>query len=447
MAWRAPLKEIRAEEQLLNEQLYQEARPKIAGFIDRLQRARTAEDFFRLHLDVLKEFAARQIAVSETLPGHRAYARGEIARLSQLEPKPVDDLRVMTERLALVERQERVADGLQHALRVVTDGIAWRALDYNRAAITVLGRGTRVGRLAIGPGFDTELGALGLLWERDGLFAIHNDMTNCLRHGDLTVIRFVSPKEINLAEVKVSNLASAGAQLQRMDEVIELLRTGVYPAAGSDLPTQILHVPDPYDTFLADLSQLITVARRDRFAWSQPHPALAVAAIDYGVRDAEGRAAAVFETMKRELKWDDPSRGFWWTGAQRRMRDRDVTPSNFAPLSIYPLPAQDVADLILGFLDTLVYLDIPELERAFAARGLEATVARPPESERLFLRATDGEFTVNVAPGVREVMLNEMETPDSLIAGVRSLLAFAASGAAAGERILAAFADETGVWS
>ena len=59
----------------------------------------------------------------------------------------------------------------------------------NRGAFTVLGDGERVGRIASGIGRDAELTALANLSEQEGRFAIHNDMTNCLRHGDLTAIR------------------------------------------------------------------------------------------------------------------------------------------------------------------------------------------------------------------------------------------------------------------
>jgi len=41
-----------------------------------------------------------------------------------------------------------VEEALLSLLRVIGDGLAWRALAYDRAAFGILGTGTRVGRLA-----------------------------------------------------------------------------------------------------------------------------------------------------------------------------------------------------------------------------------------------------------------------------------------------------------
>jgi hypothetical protein len=248
---------------------------------------------------------------------------------------------------------------------------------------------------------------------------------------------------VNLSEVKVSALAGAREQLRRMDEVIELLNTGSYPAAPADLPTRILQIEAPYTTHLDALRRLLAEARLARFAWSQPHPAISIGAIHYAVPDVDGRAERTFAEMRRLGGWDDASRGFTWTGAQRRMRDRTFTPTQFAPLSIYPIPPADVADLILGFMDTVVHIDIPKLEQALDARGLAASVERGAEP---FLRTTVGRYTVTVPGTFRETMLNELATIDSLVAVIETLLAFAARSSAA-DRVLTVFGDESGVWN
>ena len=94
------------------------------------------------------------------------------------------------ELLTRVGKQEITLKAVHHLIRAVGDGIAWRALRYDRGAFTVLGDGERVvARIASGIGRDAELTALANLSEQEGRFAIHNDMTNCLRHGDLTAIR------------------------------------------------------------------------------------------------------------------------------------------------------------------------------------------------------------------------------------------------------------------
>jgi hypothetical protein len=76
----------------------------------------------------------------------------------------------------------------------------WRALRYNRPAIAILGTGTRVNRLAAEEGLLPELHEIERYWDR-GIFAIHNDLTTCLRHGDVTAI---TSRGNEIVEVKAS---------------------------------------------------------------------------------------------------------------------------------------------------------------------------------------------------------------------------------------------------
>ena len=115
----------------------------------------------------------------------------------------------------------------QHTLRQIGDGIAWRALRYDRRAFTILGEGERVGRLAHGVGRDAELAELGRLWEEESVFAIHNDLTNCLRRGDLTALRERDAGlDVTLIEVKAGARPEETPQLQRLERATELLRQG-----------------------------------------------------------------------------------------------------------------------------------------------------------------------------------------------------------------------------
>jgi hypothetical protein len=83
------------------------------------------------------EFGARQNAADETLPQARQQMRDEIRELAQRTPKPLDEIRARQEILERVRRQELVARASQHALRQIGDGIAWRALRYDRRAFTI----------------------------------------------------------------------------------------------------------------------------------------------------------------------------------------------------------------------------------------------------------------------------------------------------------------------
>lgn len=448
----APPKEIAAEERLLNEQLYQQARPTIVDLVSALQRAREPHDLFALHRRLLIEFAARQRATSETLPSAKASITAEIADLATKQPKPLDAIRELQARLDLVERQERVAAALQHALRVVADGIAWKALGYDRAAIALVGRGRRVGHLSSGIGLQAELEAIGHLWEEQGIFAIHNDVTNCLRHGDLIAIKWGRPGDpvyVNLTEVKASETARMNRQMRRLDEIMTLLQRGEDPSAPSDLPTRILRVTGRYRTFLATVRDLIAGAKRRRFAWAQPHPALTVAAIAFGVaRERREWVEHEVARMKERVRWEDPGGAFVWTWTHRRLRDRDNTPPAFAPLSIYPFPAEDVADLTMGFVDVLVRLDASILEAAFRSAGYSAKIERPPQSQTLFLTAYKERTGVRVPTLLREQMVNELMTPASLVRSADAMVQLRNAGAFTdSDRVMIVFEHEAQTWS
>ena len=111
--------------------------------------------------------------------------------------------------------------------RAIADGLVWKALRYDRAAITILGDGTRVDRLADdGIGLQAELDQLGALWEQEHAFTIHNDLATILRHGDLTTIR-PEVGSVEIREVKATATPGANApQTIRISTATTLINEG-----------------------------------------------------------------------------------------------------------------------------------------------------------------------------------------------------------------------------
>jgi hypothetical protein len=418
--------EIRAEERLLNEEMYRAAREPVVDLIDRLQRAETVEDKVMLHRELLIQFGARQDATDETLPKYKEQAALEIRKLVKCEPKPIDRIREQQAILTRIEEQARVASAVQHILREVSDGLAWRALRYDRRAFTILGAGTRVGRLASGIGRDAELVAIAELWTEEQALAIHNDLTNCMRHGDLTIVREVDDAiTVTLAEVKAGQ-GNARAQMERLDRATRLLTEGRLISAEEDTPTvHVTVVPGEYSTYLAELPALLTEAREAGFAWVRPHPCLLVGAVDYRIwgRDIP-TYSALSQARRVEVGWppDQPDT-IGRTASMKRMNDRRDNFASIAPYTIFPLPAEDIADLIMGFIDILVSLDYRELERALSQDELRATVYRHPVAERLFLRADAEAAGIDIPAVEREQMMTELTSPESLLRLIRHVLA------------------------
>jgi hypothetical protein len=288
-------------------------------------------------------------------------------------------------------------------------GVAWKALRYDRRAITILGQGQRVGRLARGVGREAELAVLARLWEEEGVFALHNDLTNCLRHGDLTIVR---PRDdsvdVTIVEVKAGPRPEGSPQLER---ATSLLRDGRRIDDAGAL--QVTVVPQRYETYLGILPELIGRARDVGYGWARPHDCLLVGAVDYrvwGRRPDEFNARS--DAERRGIGWSaNEPETLGWTASLKRMRDRSVSFSSLAPYTIFPLSAEDISDVVLGFVDLALALHLPLLERTLNRNGIAVRVARAPEAERVFLEATRGSIGVRVPPHLREQMMVELMSP------------------------------------
>jgi hypothetical protein len=340
---------------------------------------------------------------------------------------------------------------VHHLIRAVGDGLAWRALRYDRRAFTVLGEGERIGRLASAIGRDAELTALANLWEQEDQFAIHNDMTNCLRHGDLTAIREADGQmEVTIYEVKAGS-SHDERQIQRLERATELLRTHLDATGGRDGGTlRVTAVPAPYETYLSALPGLVERAKAVGFDWILPHPCLLVGAVDYrvwGRGDVDDFTERLGKT-RAQVGWPGEEPEILdWMSSLRRMRDRRHSFGSLAPFAIFPLPPEDVADVICGPIELLFSLHLPRLEEALSRDGVSVRVARPPESSTLFLEASRGGRGVTVPPHLREQMMTELVTPDCVFGVIDEILKLnEANPSEAYDSRIVVFADERQVW-
>jgi hypothetical protein len=196
-------KAIAAELAILNHPLTGEERPAIVELVGQLHAADSIEEYFDLHLKLLVRYLSRQ-RVRGQLEADRVAVRNQIRELVAQTPTPVEAIRGQQDLLDPFDRIARVQVALAAHIRAIADGLVWKALRYDRAAITILGDGTRVDRLADdGKGLQAELDQLGALWDQEHAFTIHNDLATILRHGDLTTIR---PDEasVEIREVKAT---------------------------------------------------------------------------------------------------------------------------------------------------------------------------------------------------------------------------------------------------
>lgn len=442
-----------AEEPLLGDELYQAEREHIVRFLTQLRAAESAQDFTELQLRLLGRTKARQELAAE-LDVAMDQVKIELAALVGQDTKPVEELRAAQRRLALLRHQRSVSDALRWLLLTIGDGMVWKALGYDRGAITVLGQGERVARFAAPAGFNAEIQAIEALWQK-GIFAIHNDLTTCLRHGDLTAIH-PEPgggrRQVEIHEIKARHPASEGSpQVRRLKRATDLINRGQIEREGGSM-LNFHRVEIPYRTHLANLRDLIPKARSDGYVATRLGDGMWIALFYIPARI--GRLEEMVDehrAAQARLDWPQHEAAFAWTYGARRMRDRRHSFAALAPISIFPLDVEDVADLMMGFLDGMVCLDGRRYEELCGRRGLEAGVATGRAAGQYFAetRTVIGDRAVGIkSPAhVREQILTELMTPENSIALAGAMLEFMANqpeGSA--DEHVAVPVDEQAVW-
>lgn len=441
---------FRTEDRILSDRAYFAERPELILLLRQLRAARTAQQFFDLHLRLFRRFHARQGYIDKLRLTRQEQQR---RRQDVLAVKPVDQGRVREIQMIVtrIELTIAVEGALQSLLAIIGDGLAWRALRYDRAAIAVLGTGARVRRLADSDGLLPELQIIEKYWS-DGVFAIHNDLTTCFRHGDVTA--FFPDRRIEISEVKRSDTAVDEAQAQRAYDAMTLINERRHTFADGQ-PRHIVPVGVPYRTHLQIARSLLPRARRHGYASANVSPIQFAAVVVHKPGDDNmAKQNAAHERALRRVRWHMPTtRYISFNATVRRMRDRRHSFPPLAPLSIYPFDVEDVADLMLGRLDLFTALNLDGLTRLFAQHGISVDAAHDDAEgagERFLTarrRIRDRGITVTVQPSVREQMLIELMTPANIVAQVNAMIeAVRVESTSARIERFAAMADEARVW-
>lgn len=356
----------------------------------------------------------------------------------QQEPKPKEALQAAQATLRGVEHAKAVAAALQHATRVVADGMVWHALDYDRPTISILGKEPPVGGHADDTGLRAELRKISEIELVHGLLTFHNDTTNILRRGDITAIVEANGQRFPMPEEVKAGSGDASKQRERIGQALEMIASRRF------------HVTVPFETRLDVLAELVAEAKRTGYAKAKLDCRF-VQVVDY--RHFGGRERLVEELVQRsltDLGWSDDKRLVYaGMSSVSRIRDRGNPVVELAPLSIFPLPADDVADLLLGFVDTSVHLNTQLLALRFAERRMQASFMITPASYTHFLEVRRGYRGFLMPAYVREQMLHELVTAETLTTLADWILASGKTRewTEIGKAPILGFADERTTWA
>lgn len=325
------------------------------------------------------------------------------------------------------ELEAYVFERLARQLRTVGDGFAWTCFGYDRRVILALSRNESPGPMYGKDGLPFELGAIQELWETKRHFALHHDLTNCLRIADLT--EFTADGKRLFHEIKAKPRTDT-RQLERAQAVVDAVNSGgVLPSSTGD--SRLVELEEPYVTNLKPLNDLLQLAKRNGC---------------HGMKLPQGRAimASSLPAMIRRFgnDMDEGGRFLHSTRQQAYKRARidkamhhiqgysgDTASRSpiMAPWPIYPFMPIDCAALVCDLLlfDITVSADalVESLERA----GLPGEVLLMPADVKLegdmpVVRARWRDRTITWHAHGLSQLLYELAEPDSLARGIRELI-------------------------
>jgi hypothetical protein len=399
---------------------------RIVELIEQLRAMERPADFYefqRLLFGLLYQVEERRGQCSRMI---KRLQRGR--RAPQDAPPPPDS--GDPSQKASWELEAYVYERLARQLRTVGDGFAWRCFGYNRQVIQTLSRNDSAGPMYGKVGLPYELGTIQYLWESDGHFALHHDLTNCLRIADLT--EFTGDGGALLREIKRTPHTEK-AQMNRAQVAIDaLMHGGELP--GGRPGARLVRLDEPYVTNLGQLCELLDQAKEhgcQRMALSQGRALIASslpACLRIWGTDHEAQAQALAIARREAIEQAGIA------DALHHIKgisgDTAARQPILAPWSIYPFPPADCAALICDLLMFETITSDQALMDSFERAGLRGEVLLTPGSGQLagamgVVRGHLGQRALTWHAYGLGVLLFELAEPDTLTRGTAELLRMA----------------------
>lgn len=252
----------------------------------------------------------------------------------------------------LLDGEIMIHQGIQNAIRDIADGLAWRLFDYDRTTIYMLADKPS-GKHLSHEGLQEEAIALERKYDSLESVTILNDLTHCLKVGDLTTC--IGDDEFEITEVKSEGRRSGRITRQRkeMNRIVNFLNTGKEAKGQTQYVIRDIDVTPT--TYFARMQELINSARREGGSWMRYGDMLVASCIHWPTAIQHERE-----------KIDSISREAYEAGLAPLNRGDVVIPTigrekyrfvrNLAPYSVFPINHRDRVELATGamFIQTMV---------------------------------------------------------------------------------------------
>jgi hypothetical protein len=328
-----------------------------------------------------------------------------------------DDRKKGNDDVESVKRQMFLFRTYANAIRSIGDGIAWRALGYDRAVVRLMSEHATKQQI-FSEGLVAELLEWSIHFDQGSGVAILNSLTNCLAIGDVTVVRDDGSAEI--VEVKSSNTKSRRKirQKHKMHEVATLLSTGEGNTADKEVRIEIL--PIKPEAGLDRVGALLSQAEEQGWASAKISNCLYVECFDFEkFEKAESVEIAWKEAgaTRQGIVGDWKSRGD--LVLQRNSLDIIAFSPNCAPFPVFPFPSRMCVDLMVGRKCYVGYLNVNAVAREFEHRGWKITKTvedlAKEGNDQAILVVQKGAFNAHVPPADFMRMHMEALRPQTVI--------------------------------
>jgi hypothetical protein len=365
----------------------------------------------RLALAKLQTHLVDEVASVETTLRHY---RNKKAELQHLEKWAASQDAGLEADLKLVRREHFLYKAYANVIRSIADGIAWRALGFDRAVMRALCQ-NRGSQHISAPGTTEELREWAREFDYGKGLAILNSLTNCLTFGDITVVH--NDGSVEIIEVKRSKTKSSRTvrQQKEMRELVTFLGAGKGSLEGQVVEVCSLDiVPENGLDILHKL--LRQTGSVPGFACARISNAAYVECVDYRVVAKEGREMIDAQRQSLIGEWierHDDIHPF------HTLRSLSFSP-NLAPFSIFPFDPAICIDLLTGAKSYRVFLNNSAIAREFEHRGWKVTTTPKQAFEKgafadEFMTVKKGHFSVSLPPAAFMRMAMELLRPQVLI--------------------------------
>lgn len=331
---------------------YQSIRPRLIDFLKRSRSKMTTAELLNLEIEIANEIIKLE---------------KQITPLRKLANRASKNDAWFTREVFKAERR---------ALKQIADGIAWRYLGFSRSVMRKLADHHDTGFL--NPGFVKEVEeAKAIALTKTG-YVLLNDITNYLRHGDLTVIK---PGEVSFAEIKSSssNSGRGNRQKNRLDDLLVQLNQNKLTIGKGDF-AEVIKVPGKVNNFFDSVQQAIRLsAESDQgFVVSKISPYLWI-----NVVNVDRLVVAKDKTGITPILPKSPFKKSPYFAPVSTITLFDSFSPNVPPFTVFPFSEETIVDIILAKLWIFASVGEKELVQSFRGKGWQLNLPSPKAWDEL----------------------------------------------------------------